>query len=152
MLLIYNGPDGQVNHDVGLALAARSEPKTVTLQGVARDVVGTDDPGASAILEPGKSYDLPAELAERLLASSDDWSRVANYDAMTKAQLLDIAAERDIDGRSTMSQKELANAIRKSSAPATSDASAAPIGSDPGGVPRDDTGAPLDTTTQEVTA
>lgn len=142
--LIYNGPPDQANVEVGLALAERVEPAEVKLEGVARDVVGTDDPGASAMLEPGKVYDLPSELASRLLASSDHWSRIANYDGMTKEQLLDIAAERNIDGRTSMTKPQLVDAIRASSAPSTtSSTTTESVGSDPGGVPREDTGAPL---------
>lgn len=149
--LIYNGPPDQANVEVGTALAERVEPSEVTLQGVDHDVVGTDDVGASAKLEPGKVYDLPRDLAERLLASSDYWSRIANYDAMKKEQLLAIAAKRNIDGRTTMTKEQLADAIRASSTPSTTTSSTAePVGSDPGGVPRADTGAPLEIDTEAV--
>lgn len=151
--LIYNGPPDQANVEVGLALAERAAPAEIALRGVVRDVTGTDDPGGSGLLEPGKVYDLPRDLADRLLASSDHWQRVTNYDGMTKEQLLEIAAERNIDGRTTMTKPQLADAIRAtSSSTTTATGPVEPVGSDPGGVPREDTGQPLEIDTEAVAA
>lgn len=49
MRVRYGGPDGAINHDVGRATG-------------------------STALTPGADYDVPADLAARLIASSVHWS------------------------------------------------------------------------------
>ena len=86
--VIYNGPEGQANHEVGVAA------------------------GKGDMLQPGEVYDLPLELANRLVNSDTRWERVTNYDELTDKQLRDIAAEEEIEGRSKMKRAELIAALR----------------------------------------
>lgn len=88
MKLIYTGPEGQANHEVALAA------------------------GKGDILQPGEVYDLPAELANRLVKSDERWSRVTDYDALTDKQLRELAGDENIEGRSKMSRDELIAALR----------------------------------------
>lgn len=123
VLAKYDGPTGQVSFEVANALAAQREHATVELQNQldtvpGETVLGTDLGGeASAVLEPGRVYNLPQELAERLIDSSFWWSRVHDYEKLTKAALLDLAAERDIEGRSEMSKAQLVEALRSTPTP-----------------------------------
>lgn len=117
MNVTYNGPEGQVNHEVALALASRQgRPADVALpehpQRPGETLVGTEAPTVSAVLEPGKVYDLPFDLARRLIASSDHWQGVTDYEKLNLEQLQEIAAERDLEGRSSMKKPELVAALR----------------------------------------
>ena len=98
MRLRYDGPDGQVNYEVGI----RTEE--------------------SALLEPGKVYDLPAELAHDLLETSAHWARVTDYSRLNKKQLQDVARAEGIAGYSTMSKDELLAAVRGATSADTSSA------------------------------
>lgn len=116
MNVTYNGPEGQVNHEVALALQERATSTEVDLpehpQKPGETIVGTEREDVSALLEPGKVYDLPFDLARRLIASSDFWEGVTDYAKLTLPQLQEIAAERGVEGRSTMSKPELVEALR----------------------------------------
>lgn len=123
VLVRYDGPPDQVSHDVARALAAQREPATVELENQLealpqKTVLGTDTGGeASAILEPGRAYNLPHELAEKLIESSMWWSRVTDYDKLSKDALQELAGEREIEGRSSMTKAELVKALRDTPAP-----------------------------------
>lgn len=131
MLVRYEGPPDQVNHDVALAIAARRDDVEIELENQLESVDGdtvraTGTEPASALLEHGTVYDLPAKLATQLVATSAWWSRVTDFDKMTKSQLEDLAAEREIEGRSKMTKPELVKALRDAPVvPSTSDASTA---------------------------
>lgn len=86
--VIYNGPEGQANHEVGRAS------------------------GKGDLLQPGEVYELPLELANRLANGDERWERVTDYDSLTDKQLRDIAAEEQIEGRSKMKRGELVAALR----------------------------------------
>jgi hypothetical protein len=92
--VVYDGPPDQVNREVGDALRAASETGE-----------------ASDILEPGV-YDLPTELADRLVASNAAWSRVTSYERLSVAELKDIARDLEIEGFSSMTKAQLVEAIR----------------------------------------
>jgi hypothetical protein len=117
MNVTYNGPEGQVNHEVALALAERAVDREVDLpehpQKEGQTLVGTDAEPVSALLEPGKVYDLPYDLARRLVASSAFWDGVTDYSKLKLEQLQEIAAEREIDGRSAMTKQQLVDALRE---------------------------------------
>ena len=102
----YDGPAGQANHDVGRAT------------------------GGGDLLEPGAVYDLPAELAERLVESSAWWSRVDSFEELNVAQLRQLAAERQIERRSKMTRDELVAALRGEDAPPAGADAAAGEGGD----------------------
>lgn len=86
--VIYDGPEGQANHEVGVAT------------------------GAGDLLEPGAVYEVDAELADRLVRSSPWWSRVRDYDAMSVPQLKEAAKLEGIDGYSGMTKPQLVDALR----------------------------------------
>lgn len=86
--LIWNGDSGVANRDVGAAT------------------------GAGDLLEPGGVYSVPAELADQLLASSQDWARVTDYDGLTLEQLRAAARDANIEGRSKLNRDELIAALR----------------------------------------
>lgn len=117
MNVTYNGPEGQVNHEVALALQERAATTEVDLpehpQKPDETIVGTEREDVSALLEPGKVYDLPYDLARRLIASSAFWEGVTDYSKLTLPQLQEIAAEREIDGRSSMTKPQLVEALRE---------------------------------------
>lgn len=88
MNIIYTGPEGQANHEVGVLT------------------------GKGDMLEPGSVYDLPRELANRLVNGDARWERVTDYDELNDKQLKEIAAEEEIEGRSKMKRAELIAALR----------------------------------------
>ena len=116
MNVTYNGPEGQVNHEVALALQERAATTEVDLpehpQKPGETLVGTEREDVSAFLEPGRVYDLPFDLARRLIASSGFWEGVTDYEKLKLEQLQEIAAEREIEGRSSMSKPQLVAALR----------------------------------------
>lgn len=148
MLVRYDGPPDQVNHEVARSLAAQREPEVFELENQLETVPGetvtvTGTGGeASAVLEPGRAYNLPRELAEGLVATSQWWTRVTDYEKLSKDALLELAAEREIDGRSTMTKTELVKALRDAPSPPAPDPGATDEGA-PGGL----TTAPAGTTT-----
>lgn len=109
----YTGPPDTVNRDVAAALADRAEPSEVQLEAHdGRTVAATDTGGAPVELVPGQVYDLPAELARRLVRSSAHWARVQNYDDLPHDELRRMAAGRGVEGRSGMTKPELVAALR----------------------------------------
>ena len=98
-LVRYVGPDGQANREIGLAT------------------------GSGDLLEPGAVYDVPAELAHRLVGAETPegepdqaggvfFERVVNLADLTLEQLQLVARERDVKGRSKMGRDELLAALR----------------------------------------
>lgn len=80
----YVGPADVVNHEVAMAIE--------------------DDADRSDVLVPGKTYDLPEELAHRLVLSNENWqlpTKAATEDLRAKA--IDKASTEDaaIDASST---------------------------------------------------
>lgn len=100
--VLYSGPEGQANPEVGRAT------------------------GGGDLLEPGTVYDVPAELADRLTGTKNEddehvggsvhWERVRDYDDLTLDQLRQAAALHDVKGRSKMDRDELIAALRSTSA------------------------------------
>lgn len=86
--VIYKGPEGQANHEVGVLT------------------------GKGDMLEPGGVYELPLELANRLVNGDARWERVTDYDELTDKQLREIAAEEGIEGRSKLKRGQLIAALR----------------------------------------
>ena len=84
----YVGPEGQVSYDVGLAI------------------------DGSALLEPGRVYDLPADLAKGLVSSSEHWEAVKDYSKLSLEELRDVAREKGIEGFSSMKKDDLLAAVR----------------------------------------
>lgn len=95
--LIYKGPEGQSS----IAVARHS--------------------GESSLLEPGKVYELPHEIAVSLARSSAGWEHVTDYEKLSAKELQSAAAAADIDGRTKLSREELIAALRGDPSPATSD-------------------------------
>lgn len=119
-LVRYEGPPDSYNHDVAVALAATRVDVDVTVEDTREaptphgTVTVTDSPAVTGMLEPGKVYDLPADLATQLVETSAHFHRVTDYSKLTKKQLLDVAAEHGIEGRSKMTADELVAALRGS--------------------------------------
>ena len=75
------------------------------------DAVGQEIEG-SVIMEPGKTYDLSADLAKGLVSSSSFWERVGNLDDLTLDNLRDKAKSAGLEGYSAMKKDELVAALR----------------------------------------
>jgi hypothetical protein len=86
--VIWNGPEGFANRDVGA------------------------ETGEGDLLEPGAVYEVSQELAERLLESSEQWAPVTDYDRLTVEQLRDVAKEQGRSGYSKLSHGELVKLVR----------------------------------------
>lgn len=102
--LEYTGPLDQVNLDVAAA---------------------TGD----GRMTPGRVLEVDSELAGRLLASSEHYRPLRNLADLSKAQLLELAGEADVDGRSSMTKDQLVAALRSNtsrSAAAQDDTSPGP--------------------------
>lgn len=95
MKVVYDGPDGQANPEVGRALREQAE--------------GGE---ASDFLEPGRLYELPRELANRLVRSDGRWSYVTDFERLKLDQLRDAARAEGIEGFSDMTKPELVGALR----------------------------------------
>lgn len=84
----YSGPEGQANHEIGKAT------------------------GEGDLLTPGNVYDVPEELADKLVDSSAWFERVQSFDDLNQTQLRQLASERGITGASRMKSPELIAALR----------------------------------------
>lgn len=160
MLIRYEGPLDQYDHEVGQALALARQSVVVELpaqhDGAQEgDVVLATDPAseASSRLEPGRVYDLPARMAEHRLETSAHWSKVTKIADLPIEELRRLAAERDVEGRSKMDAKQLAKAV-SAAAPATAPdpqpEAAEPAGT-AGGAPSTAGGAPAPAPTGNAT-
>lgn len=103
----YSGPEGQANQDVAREL------------------------GEGSLLEPGRVYQVSAELADRLVESSAMWERVSDFDDLNVTQLRALAKERGIEGGSKLNRDALIAALRGQAS--TGDDSAASDDDNPGG-------------------
>ena len=98
-LVLYTGPDGQASREIGLAT------------------------GRGDLLETGAVYDVPPELAARLVGGGEAedgleqaggafFERVNDLDDLTLEQLQQIARDRRVKGRTKMDRAQLLAALR----------------------------------------